>query len=209
MTEMIMRERSDLPPVPNDPAHPLRPYVFCWTGNSHLDARTWYGYSTRDVYHGVKQVKRYPRGRLMYGKGLPGERVVTRQETVYIFADDPEHKEHTHSEMMAILRARLRAKGIDPKYLGDVHNHPLVQAWARGEEIPYTPSDPAFPVGSAVRHNYSDLPLSVQERMRERDDDERTGTVEDGNALFVLVDWGGREHWHVAATLDQVDTEAR
>lgn len=197
-----MIDRDDLPPVPNDPAHPLRPFVFCWTGRGHVDARTWYGETSRDEFHGLERIVRVPRRRSWMGmKPQKGELVVTRDETKYRFDDDPEG-ELTHDEMMQRLRER------HGEYVGRVREHPLVLAWQRGEEIPYTPSEPAFLAGSHVRQNYRGIPEDTRQKLLARDAGEAPGRVVRGNALFVLVDWGrptrggSQEHWHVASHLD-------
>ncbi len=177
-----------LPKVPNDPAHPLRPYTFSWVRSSHLDARDWFAYTYRDEFHLMTKIIREPRGRR-----TPSDD--TKMGTFYRFDSNP-LEDLDYSQMIEKMRERYG------EYVGNVQNHPLVLEWRKGKEIEYTPSEPLYPPGSIVRHNYSDLDDEMQKDMYKRDD--RRGNVIKGNALYLLVDWGGNmgERWQCARCLD-------
>lgn len=193
--------RSDkLPPVPNDPAHPLRPSTFCWFETGHLDAATWLGTTYRDEFHRVRRIDRWPRRGRPFGMPRAGERRVDAPETVYIFDDEP-GRELTYEQVLEIVVDRHG----DEFHPDHIHRHPLVVAWRKGQEIPYTPSPPAFPVGSHVRRTHDRLPPELRTRFRERDLQRPPGRIVGGNALYVNVDWGNRQRWVAVSQLEAID----
>jgi len=177
--------KPKLPEIPNDPNHPLRPFIFRWIADSHINGGSWSGSIHRDDFHGIREIVRVPRRRGGTATSIP-------MGTFYQF--DGEEEEMGYKEMIE----RIREK--HGEYAGNVLSHPLVIAWQEdGAEIPYTPSEPAFPIGSTVRRSYAGLTDDFRKEMFDKD--ERRGTVEKGNALYVLVKWDHGIQWQPARSL--------
>lgn len=190
--EIMTESQTKLPKVPNDPAHPLRPYTFAWIMSSHVRGDGWAAHIYRDEFHDMRKIIRVPIGRKGNIMGL-------QTGTFYQF-----HGEDDELEYDAMIERMREQHG---EYVDNIQNHPLVIAWNNGDEIPYTPSDPAFPVGSTVRLNWSDMPDDMHERMY-YNKDERRGIVLRGNALYVYVDWGPIEQWQPVRVLELVPAES-
>ena len=186
----------ELPPIPNDPAHPLRRFVFRWVYDGHLDHSTWYGETHRDELHRLTRITRWPRRSTTHNRPM-GRR--------YRF--DGEEEELTYEEMIARLR-QGETNDLSNVWVGQVQKHPLVERWQEtGEEIAYTPSPPAFEPGSQVVRNFAQIEdPDLRQRLLEKRDRRAgmAGTAKEGNALYVLVDFGGKtgEQWVAAWKLD-------
>lgn len=192
-----------LPPIPNDPAHPLRRFVFRWIYGSHLDAKTWYGETHRDELHRLTRITRWPRRQAKHNRSNPSTVPMGRR---YRFDGDTE--ELTYEEMIERLRQRCAPDDDQARFIGRVQDHPVVKAWQQDRrEIPFAPSEPAFKPGTEVVRNFADIDdpdLRARLLAKRNRRGGMRGIVKEGNALYVLVDFAGKtgEQWVAAWKLD-------